>query len=203
MCLLCKKRPHLFLKLQMHSENRQNIGTYYGPCVIHWETREVPAQWFRIRWCSFQQTLFLQYNIEKKVDSDDEDEDEDEDGFGPKKAAVDEDDPVARESTLIIHLTEKKHSTYKSKNVWTIYAYTLTSYIKHLTKQPCCETAVQAFLAVFSLFSEIRKGLSRNVIKCYASLWTALPYTLILMLWQLDRKTPKKIIQDWYEISTI
>ena len=48
----------------------------------------------------FQQTLFLQYNIEKKVDSDDEDEDEDEDGFGPKKAAVDEDDPVARESTL-------------------------------------------------------------------------------------------------------
>ena len=40
---------------------------------------------------------FSQYNIEKKVDSDEEDEDEDEDGFGPKKAAVDEDDPVARE----------------------------------------------------------------------------------------------------------
>ena len=49
--------------------------------------------------CNFRNisNTFSQYNIEKKVDSDEEDEDEDEDGFGPKKAAVDEDDPVARE----------------------------------------------------------------------------------------------------------
>jgi len=42
-----------------------------------------------------RQNIRDKYNIEKKVDSDEEDEDEDEDGFGPKKAAVDEDDPVA------------------------------------------------------------------------------------------------------------
>ena len=78
--------------------------------------------------------FFLQYNIEKKVDSDEEDEDEDEDGFGPKKAAVDEDDPVAREFTLI-HIKQKIWpSSQKSKNVWTIYAYTYHAlYINHLT----------------------------------------------------------------------
>ena len=41
------------------------------------------------------------------MDSDEEDEDEDEDGFGPKKAAVDEDDPVAREF-ILLHLIRKK-----------------------------------------------------------------------------------------------
>ena len=44
---------------------------------------------------------FLQYNIEKKVDSDAEDEDEDDEEFGGSggKKKEDEDDPVLRKTT--------------------------------------------------------------------------------------------------------
>ena len=63
--------------------------------------------------CNFRNisNTLSQYNIEKKVDSDEEDEDEDEDGFGPKKAAVDEDDPVARE------LLEKVTNSFASLQI--------------------------------------------------------------------------------------
>merc|ERR1712079_882619 len=52
-----------------------------------------------------RQNIRDKYNIEKKVDSDEEDEDED--GFGPKKAAVDEDDPVAQKAAEAKELAEK------------------------------------------------------------------------------------------------
>ena len=40
----------------------------------------------------------LQYNIEKKEDSDAEDEDDDDDDFGGSKKKEEDDDPVARKS---------------------------------------------------------------------------------------------------------
>lgn len=64
---------------------------------------------------NLRQGIRDKYNIEKKVDSDDEDEDEDEDGFGPKKAAVDEDDPVAQKAAEAKELAEKGVAAAKEK----------------------------------------------------------------------------------------
>jgi len=64
---------------------------------------------------NLRQGIRDKYNIEKKVDSDEEDEDEDEDGFGPKKAAVDEDDPVAQKAAEAKELAEKGVAAAKEK----------------------------------------------------------------------------------------
>ena len=64
---------------------------------------------------NLRQGIRDKYNIEKKVDSDEEEDDEDEDGFGPKKPAVDEDDPVAQKAAEAKEMAEKGLAAAKDK----------------------------------------------------------------------------------------